>query len=237
MQTLGGKHHLATEISAIIASARKAEDDFWDLCCGTGNVCAAVTGGRRFAVDVVPSLVSCLRETAAGRWKPPNELSKETYDDLHARWKLDRAIDDPLVAFAALGCSFGGKWFGGYARRKPGARKLPLTLAAGSAKGLLKKAKNLFDVTFICDLWQNWIDRISGVAYIDPEYANTTKYSAAPRHDPVSFWRSADALSERCRVFVSEYAGPPHWREVAAWPKYKRIARGQCVERLFTRDR
>lgn len=70
------------------------------------------------------------------------------------------------------------------------------------------------------------IDRISGTVYIDPPYANTAGYAAAPPHDPVQFVRA---------VFVSEYQAPAHWEECARWEGQKAINRGTRIERLFTR--
>lgn len=236
MQFQGGKNRLAQEIVQICERDRKLGEPFWDLCCGSGNIVAAARqDGIRYAVDIVPSLIALLRETAAGRFVPPAELSEETYKQLRDRAKAEPESDDPLLAFAGFGCSFGGKWYGGYARQKG------YNFAAGSGRALLKKTAKMHNACiFICDDWYNCLDRITGIAYLDPEYAGTTGYLAANRlkvADPAEFWKRADALCECARsVFVSEYNAPAHWKEIARWEGYKPLNKGQRIERLFTRN-
>lgn len=236
MRFLGGKVRLAKAIAALCEADRASDEPFWDLCCGAGNISAAVSSrGPRLAVDVVPCLVNLLRGVSTGTWQPPATVTAAEYTELQVRAAQEPESDDPLIAFAGFGCSYGGKWFAGFSAPGPCGACAVYDYAKGAATSLLRRARALKGVQFICADWTT-LNEVSGVAYIDPEYAGTTGYSAAPRHDHDAFWRSADALSEKARrVFVSEYTAPQHWREVAAWPGYKPINKGQRIERLFTR--
>ena len=44
-------------------------------------------------------------------WMPPQTLTKEDYEFL----KNNKDIKPHLTGFVGFGCSFAGKWFGGYA--------------------------------------------------------------------------------------------------------------------------
>lgn len=233
---LGGKARLAKRIAAIVDADRAEGEPFWDLCCGSGRVIAAVPDrGPRYGVEVVPSLVRLLCESRDGTFVPPAEVTREQYAQLKAHARAEPGSDDPLLAFVGFGGSFAGKWFAGYANDNHGRDYI-----GEAGRNCVKLAETLSGVEFICAQWQTLMDRISGTVYIDPPYAGTTGYKAAPPHDPVAFWRDADALVERDSVravFVSEYAAPAGWTEIARWEGQKAINRGTRVERLFTKGR
>lgn len=233
MRYLGGKARLAKRIAAIVDMNRVDGEPYWDLCCGAGNVLAAISPrGPRHAVDVVPCLVRLHREVRDGIFVPPAEATRETHAALRQRAMADPLCDDPLLAFYGFGLSFCGDWFCGYAESPD------YDYLGAATRGLAKKREPFRGVEFLCVPWQSIVDRISGTVYIDPPYAGTTGYKAAPPHDPVAFWRDADALVERDavrQVFVSEYKAPAHWTEIARWDRKKSINHGTCIERLFTR--
>ena len=236
IQYLGGKARLAKKIAAVVDAQRAPGEAAWDLCCGSGRVVAALSDrGPRYGVDVVPSLVRLLCEVRDGTFVPPAEVTREQYAELRTRALTDPTCDDPVLAFVGFGGSFAGKWFAGYANDNHGRDYI-----GQAGHGCSKLAAGLADAEFICAPWQSIVDRISGTVYIDPPYAGTTGYKAAPPHDPVAFWRDADALVERDAVrtvFVSEYQAPAHWYEVARWEGQKAINRGTRVEKLVTRTR
>jgi site-specific DNA-adenine methylase len=236
IQYLGGKARLAKKIVAIVDEGRAADEPLWDLCCGSGRVIAAASDrGPRYGVDVVPSLVRLLSEVRDGTFVPPTEVTREQYAALKQRAADDVSCDDPLLAFAGFGLAFAGQWFSGYATNKRGDDYL-----GAATRNCAHMRLKLRGVEFVCADWRTIVDRVSGTVYIDPPYAGTTGYKAAPPHDPAEFWRSVDALVERSEVravYVSEYAAPEHWREVARWEGQKAINRGTRVERLFTRSR
>lgn len=236
MRYLGGKAKLAKRIAAIVDAERADGEPYWDLCCGAGNVLAAISPrGPRYGVDVVPCLVRLHSEVRDGVFVPPSNATRETHAALRRQATDNPLCDDPMLAFYGFGLSFCGDWFCGFASDPHGK----YDYLGAATRGLAKKAVLFQGVEFICARWQSLMDRISGTVYIDPPYAGTTGYKAAPPHDPVAFWKAADELVERDTVravFVSEYTAPAHWVEVARWEGHKAINHGTRVERLFTRS-
>jgi DNA adenine methylase len=110
MQYMGSKRQIARPLSALLESIRSGRP-FVDLFCGTLSVTSAMSG-ERYANDISRPLI-CLLRAVQGGWAPPESLAEAEY----ARLSDTRDPDDPMTAFAGFGCSFGGKWFGGYARR------------------------------------------------------------------------------------------------------------------------
>ena len=67
--------------------------------------------GVRCASDVNRPLITMYKALQDG-WIPPSTVTEEMY----AEYKGIQDAEDPLTAFIGIGCSFSGKWFGGYAR-------------------------------------------------------------------------------------------------------------------------
>ena len=158
---------------------------------------AVALGGYGYVSDAHPALIALYRAVAEG-WDPPEDLSE-------AAWREAKSLPDsnPLKAFAGFGCSFGGKYFAGYAR---GAGR---NWAAEARRAVLR------DVSWLkaraCDLAH--VDFLSiepfatdMVLYLDPPYAGTTVYSLS--FDPVAFQRRVRQWARYTDVFVSEYSFP-----------------------------
>src|SRR5690606_25333346 len=125
-------------------------------------------------------------------------------------WNAARELPDsnPLKAFAGFGCSFGGKWFDGYARSHG------RNYADENGRACVRRVSALRAAG--CSL--HCIDFLSvepfdfgGVLYLDPPYRGVTGYSLPFDHD--AFDRRVHAWSRIVPVFVSEYA-LPYGREV-----------------------
>lgn len=56
-----------------------------------------------------------------------------------------KELDPVLAGFVGFGCSFGGKWYGGYARNKTGTN-----YALQSKRSLLKDMATLQNAEFVC---------------------------------------------------------------------------------------
>lgn len=121
--------------------------------------------------------------------------------------KINKARDpnDPMTSFVGFGCSFAGKWFGGYARGD-GDRNY----ASNAASSLQQKIATLRNVR-----WENSDYRAldyppRSVIYCDPPYQGTTQYGGAPEtFNWDEFWNFCREKSRLNHiVFVSEYAAP-----------------------------
>lgn len=131
-------------------------------------------------------------------WIPPTECSKEQYD------LVKKLVDKkPYVSgFIGFGCSFSGKWWGGYAKSKENRN-----YCLNAHNSSMKKIENLRDVTFTnedyCD-----VDVTNGsIVYCDIPYKNTTQYSTKEvgefDHDMFYDWCMKN--KDNYTILISEY--------------------------------
>ncbi len=218
VQYNGGKHNMIE---------RHGMGEFWraylagvparrfvDGCCGSGAVSAFVGRERPDLAlvcnDAHPAAVALLRGVSQEGWLPPPTLTEERYVELREAARCGEVSAE--IGFAGFGASFGGKYFGGFAR---GTGR---DYAAETARALLRDARALTRADFrsldfevlpgavgVCpgDVW-----------YFDKPYEGTTGYAGTPRFDHPRFWAFATALSEIVPVLVSEFAAPPGWRPI-----------------------
>ena len=117
MQYLGGKAGPGPRIAKLCSERLGPDALFVDMFCGSLNVVRHIRTPRRLAIDACGPLITMWRAALRG-WVPPTEVSREEYE----RVKTTQDPDDPLTAFVLFGCSFGGKWCGGYAKNRPTQR-------------------------------------------------------------------------------------------------------------------
>ena len=225
MRYLGGKSRIAKHIVNAI-SADTDRRAVWDPFCGglSVSVAFAKAGYDVISSDANTALIALYNAVQQG-WDPPDTLSEAEYR--HAKTLPD---SDPLKAFAGIGCSFGGKWFGGYARQNSKHS------FAGAAKRKLQRNVphiiQFFELSFMGIDPENCEDLI----YCDPPYANTTGYTATGAFDHDLFWDKVQQW-ERCGVpvYVSEYMCPLPHRIVWERTHYKslRDAKMQHTDKLF----
>lgn len=178
-------------------------------------------------------LIAMLNEAKLGR-EFPNLISEQQYKDIK-----DNKETYPLwlVGFVGIGCSFAGKWFGGFARG--GIRNY----CAESKRNLEKQAKRLNKVDFYYGDYKQADSFVTTpettVIYCDPPYAGTTKYHSAFDHKDFWDWCNKK-INEGYRVFVSEYSAPDDWKSI--WEKEVissldlNTGNKTSVEKLFTRQ-
>lgn len=224
MQYLGGKSKTRKQISAFLESVR-GDRDYLEPFVGGAWILQEMAGNR-IASDANEALITMYKVLQNG-WLPPEEVSEALY----AEYKAKQDPSDPLTAFIGIGCSFGGKWFGGYARQKG------YNFAAGGRRALQKQMPFIKDVHFMsCD----YIDHTpnNNLIYCDPPYANTTTYTACEKFDSNVFWKCMRRWSKNNIVVISEYSAPEDFRCVLEIPT-KTIIRDaenkplQSIEKLF----
>lgn len=226
MQYFGGKSRIAKELAAIINGHLIGPyTQYREPFCGGLNVVQHIRPDvRRLAQDFMPDL-AILYNAIRGGWVAPNFISEERYKELKYRKELC-----PEKAFAGFACSFGAKYFGGYARGNM------RNFADVGWRGLLKKFEKLDGVTFEhADFFE--LTGVTGeVMYCDPPYAGTTPYKTG-KFDSEAFWQKVRELSGDNIVFVSEYNAPPDFIEV--WRKTVNVGvkregpSDKVVEKLF----
>lgn len=234
MRYLGGKTRLAKPIAEVIASMAEGRTTYVEPFMGGCSVLAEVAPkfDRVIGADLMPDLVMMWREAQNG-WVPPTSVTEDEYQAIR------RAEPSEIRGFIGFACSFGAKWFGGYARDPKGGTNY----AAQGSRAVQRKAAKLRGVEIRLSDYRALSDVIGPdtVVYADPPYANTTGYSATGSFDHEEFWRTMDEWVERgARVLVSEFQAPSHWREVWSVERHSSVALNstgaRAVDKVFTRE-
>jgi DNA adenine methylase len=150
------------------------------------------------ASDSHPDLILMWQALQQG-WVPPSIVTEDDYNALR------HAEPSALRGFVGFGgASWGGKWFGGYAR---GGNR---NYADESTRGLVRDIKLMSNVVFLQRDYRDISVAKGDTIYADPPYAETTSYSTP--FDNSEFWEVADAwVNGGANVFVSEYSAPKSW--------------------------
>ena len=226
MHYFGGKARTCGPIANYLEIVRAGKPYFEPFCGGLW-VTAQMTGERHCS-DANEALITLYKEVQKG-WQPPSVVPEEVYQDYKAR----QPKDDPMTAFVGIGCSFAGKWFGGYARSDS------RNYASNAKNSLLKKMAKCSDVKFS---YGDYLTTVSeapkgSLVYMDPPYAETTGYAATGAFDAGQFWSIVRVLSREYTVVVSEYSAPPDFQTVLEIPTKTdvRTTAGKAprIEKLF----
>lgn len=205
MRYLGGKSKIRLDLAGII-NKEVGYNSYLEPFVGGAWVLQEITHTNRLASDINPYLITLYHELQKG-WQPPDFLSLADYNRL--RSSNDKS--DPLVAFAGFGCSFAGKWFGGYARSE--GKKC---YAATTKRSLLKQLPRIKEAAFSCNDYRNYTPD-NALIYCDPPYANTTQYSSCKDFNSLEFWDIMRKWSKTNKVFISEYSAPKDFICVASF--------------------
>lgn len=232
MKYVGSKNKIAKEILPIILKDRQPDQYYFEPFVGGANIIDKVNC-KRIGCDTNYYLIEMYKALQTG-WEPPDSISESYYKDIKQR--KDISYLPALVGFVGIGCSYSGKWFGGYARGNQNngtARNYCLE----SKKNLLNQRDALMGVEFHWLDYQNTNPIIppNSIIYCDPLYEGTTKYKDGI--DYPTFWKWVRNLSKSHIVFVSEYNAPPDFECV--WSKEvfntldKNTGAKKGVEKLF----
>lgn len=225
MQYFGGKARIGKHIVEYLQSIRKENQTYIEPFVGAGWV-MSLMDGERYGYDKHPYLIAMYREIQNG-WKPPTNLTKEEYEQAK-----NGEYPNYLTGFIGFGCSFAGKWFGGYARS--GDRNYCLN----AHNSIMKKMETMQDVEFEC---KDYLDlKPEGtLIYCDPPYQGTTQYGKiVGDFDSEQFWNKVREWSKNNTVVVSEYNAPDDFeavwvRETKTDIRNKNNEREDRVEKLF----
>lgn len=197
MQFQGGKARQAKQIGALVKAVDRP--NYLEPFVGGAWILKEVAQHfpKVTASDLHLDLILLYQALQEG-WEPPQEVTEEEYRAQR------RAEPSALRAFCGYACSFGGRWFEGYARGH--------TSPATGARSLLKKASVLSQVRFShCD-YGDHSPGLADVVYCDPPYRNRKRLTQVPPFDHHRFWRTMDEWTEAgARVYVSEEQAPTGW--------------------------
>lgn len=198
---MGGKSRLAKKIKTEILTLRGDRQTYWEPFVGGGATFSAIAPefSRTIASDVHEDLILMWQAVADG-WIPPDRVSEDEYRT------LQHAEPSTLRGYIGFGCSFGGKWFGGYARTNDSKHSDSQT---ESFHVVTRQAPVFANATIRRMSYDEFTPDADYVVYCDPPYANTKKYGGLTAFDHEAFWATARRWVETgALVLVSEYSAP-----------------------------
>lgn len=200
MRYFGGKARVATPLSQFLNSQLKEGQPFVDLFCGSCNVITKIDNDRvRIANDKHKYLIAMWKELQSG-WIPPTNLTQEEY-----QYIKENKEDKPyLTGFVGFGCSFAGKWFGGYARTSVDRNE---NFCLSSHRSCLSKIGKMLNVSFNNGDYLSVDIPIGSLVYCDIPYKNATPYCKNEvgifNHD--EFYQWVRDNSDKYDIYISEY--------------------------------
>lgn len=224
----GGKTRTCKQIAEVIEQQRENNQKFISPFLG-GAWVESLIGGDKECYDKHPYLIEMYKELQRG-WIPPTKLSKEEY--LHIK---DNKDENPhLTGFVGFGCSFAGKWFGGYAKDKSDRN-----YCLNAHNSIIKKMDGLMDSYFDCKDYKD-LNPDNSIIYCDPPYKGTTQYSKklVGDFDTDEFWDIMRKWSKNNIVLISEYEAPDDFevvwqQEVKLDIRDKNNEKKKRIEKLF----
>ena len=218
---MGGKSRISKQIAEILNSDIDKNKPFVSLFCGSCAIESKVQADVKILNDKHPYLIAMWQALQNG-WMPPDVVTKEEY----YRVKANMDENPALTGFVGFGCSFGGKWWGGYAKDKRGDDY------CGQAKrGLFKDLPGVQSATFTCLDYHDVEIPDGAVVYCDPPYVNTTGYTVG-QFNTDEFWDYMRQISKRCNVYISEESAPDDFECIWSKEKVRTLEKNDNVGRV-----
>ncbi len=164
------------------------------------NVITKIDNDRvRIANDKHKYLIAMWKELQSG-WIPPTNLTQEEY-----QYIKENKEDKPyLTGFVGFGCSFAGKWFGGYARTSVDRNE---NFCLSSHRSCLSKIDKMLNVSFNNGDYLSVDIPVGSLVYCDIPYKNATPYCKNEvgifNHD--EFYQWVRDNSDKYDIYISEY--------------------------------
>ena len=231
MKYMGSKAKYVKELLPIILQNKRVDQWYIEPFAGGCNTISKV-GGNRLANDT-NKYVMCMFEAACNGWRPPDVITEQEYHDI----KTNQTKYQPeLVGFVGIGCSYAGKWWGGYARGNTN-KGLPRNYCLESKTNLINQVEGLRGTFFSAVSFEQLVIPNDSIIYCDPPYANTTKYGQHFSSDKLFAW-CRKLASQGHTVFLSEYNAPsdfiPVWEKTVYNTLVAQTGSKVGVERLYT---
>ena len=232
MLYMGGKGRIGRELAGVILASSSSRDVYLEPFMGGGSTWKHLAPyfSTAYAGDVHEDLMLMWKAAAEG-WTPPSIVNEEKYQAVRKQ-----RSPSALRGFVGFGCSFGGKWWGGYAR----------SAANGNDYYARHAAKSVIEIAALCPpnrpgelrhcSFREWTPAPGWVIYADPPYANTTKYK--DNFNTMAFWNKMQdwVCLYGADVFVSEYAAPKGWQAIFEKQQPRKVSGGtgqMTTEKLF----
>lgn len=250
LQYMGGKSKIAKQIAGVISievsrwkvknstinceynlrrerERERESNTFVSLFCGSCAVECKVLGFDNMILNDNHRYLIALYKGLQNGYTLPDDITEVQY-----QYVRNNKDEDPiLTGFVGFGCSFGGKFFGGYGRSKGRSH------ANESKRALYRDMKILHTAKFICKDYRDVKLPENCVIYADPPYNNTTGYNNE-KFDTSAFWEYAREVSKTHLMFISELQAPRDFKCIWEKPYTRTLDRNknnqfQSIEKLF----
>ena len=219
MKYMGGKYMLKKDITNVMKDQVKPDmvDGYLEPFCGACSILTIMNNDYDCtASDYHPDLIELWKSVQNHTFIPPTDMTEETYNTI-------KQLPSPnaLKAFVGFGCSFGGKYFAGYADKyKKDKQENYLKEITNS---IHKKKDKFQGINFDCCPYDEW-EPHNMLIYCDPPYKitkNPVKYRTDTKKydvfDNDHFWDVMREWSKDNYVFISETTAPDDF--VKIWSK------------------
>lgn len=240
MRYSSGKTRVAKPIGETIISREFINDKnktFCSLFCGGLSVETRLAPYFDNVIlnDKQEYLIELYKAVQNG-WLPPEQLTEEEYKYI----KQNKDENKALTAFAGFGCSFGGKWFGGYGRHGvKGLHVYEKSMCEESRNALIRDIGILKNAKFVCKDYRDVEIPDGAIVYADPPYKNKmSAFGINEKFNSDEFWDWCRDNSKRYHIYISELEAPEDFIEIWRRPVLRQIANCnsdnfKAVEKLF----
>lgn len=234
MRYVGSKKRLALKILEVVQEIRGcgARNTYIEPFLGGANSFKVISPHFDNAVGIeLCEDIALMWQAVKDGWTPVTDVSEEEYAELRS------STPSALRGFVGIGGSFGGKWFGGYARGNK-CDGSPRNYLSESARAVLKNSDAIKRATIMHGDYTMAPVTSDCVVYCDPPYTGTLPYGSVGEFDSFRFWSVCESwASAGAAVLVSEYTAPDAWDVVREFPHRRSVSsvgnRCATVERLF----
>ena len=222
---VGGKHRIGKYLAAKMKELidKNIIKGYMEPFCGSLGVMKHMVDyhDNLIASDSHCDLITMWKGIKNGTFVPPKTVS-ETYYNKVKKMKSPSA----LKGFVGFGCSFGGKYFGGYGQKYVKNHPTNFLKAATNSINKLKRATK--KIKFSCKDYRKFSPE-NMLIYCDPPYKKSrggslyrTKTKKYDSFDNKEFWNTMRKWSKNNYVFISELEAPKDFKPV--WQKKKQIS-------------
>lgn len=213
MRYQGGKKRLGSQIADVLKKFHRPGMLYLEPFCGMVSVGIhmADIDGKTIVADADRGVVELLQAVRNG-WDPPVRIT----EDIYYVYQEILNHTSPIRTFVGYGCSWGGKWFGGYARNnstKSGSGRSYARIAHDSLMRMKDDGLDKIDEV-VCADYRAWNPN-GCLIYCDPPYRNVTNHRLGLDHD--EYINLMNEWSKDNIVIISEYepydGWVPIWRE------------------------
>ncbi|MCL2312614.1 MAG: DNA adenine methylase [Firmicutes bacterium] len=242
MRYSGSKYRFIKELIPILEKEIKPNQYFVEPFIGGANIISNINHHLKIGSDLNENLIEMWKYFQLGG-TPPKDVTKELYYDIknnqssYPKW---------IIGYVANACSYGGKYWGGYANFNPNKNN-------GKGEDHIKEAYNgtvkqlenfkFMEVTkFFHSSYEDLEYPPNSVIYLDPPYENTTKQYKNSKFNSYNFWGWCKKMKNNGHtLFISEYNAPSDF--ICVWEKTKKCGMATTktdmkqnvkVEKLFT---